>query len=316
MAKPFQQQRFSDVPEKPRKPHPYFSVPFRDVEMESRAMGRIRVHVRELGDGPPLLLIHGLMTTSYSWRYVIEPLAKQFRVIVPDLPGAGRSGMPIDASFHPDSFADWIAEFIETMGIRGARVVGNSMGGYLCMKAVLRHPGAIGKLINVHSPAFPELRLHALSTVLSIPGSTGLLRKLVNLSPLRWAHMNVHYFDETLKSLEEAREYSDPLTTENGLICFRKFLAETMAPGPMGGFVETLRKRNAPFPVPLMLLYSRTDPLVRPENGEKLAQLIPGAELAWMENTSHFAHVDTPELVTGHIERFMTTENAPRLHIA
>ena len=51
------------------------------------------------------------------------------------------------------------------------------------------------------------------------------------------------------------------------------------------------------FPVPLLLLYAREDPMVPPSVGPKLAALIPGAELAWMEATSHFAHVDSPDRV-------------------
>jgi len=315
MLRPFQQLPFSEVPDQPRRPHPYATTPSKDVEMVSKGLGPLKIHTRELGQGPPLLLIHGLMTTGYSWRYVLEPLAQHYRVIVPDLPGAGRSSTPADRPYHPDQLADWIVEFMQVLGIAGARTVGNSMGGYLCMRAALRHSGAFEKLINVHSPAFPELRLHALKTALSVPGSHGLLRLLVQRDVLRWAHRNVHYFDETLKSLEEAREYGNPLATPGGLECFAKFLGETMAPEPMAEFIGTLTKRNAPFPVPLMLLYSRTDPLVSPANGERLARLIPGSQLMWMENTSHFAHVDTPELVVHHVLHFMK-QDVPRLRSA
>jgi pimeloyl-ACP methyl ester carboxylesterase len=56
--------------------------------MRSRPFGELRVHYREHGKGEPLLLIHGLMTTSYSWRYVYSALGSRYRIIAPDLPGA------------------------------------------------------------------------------------------------------------------------------------------------------------------------------------------------------------------------------------
>jgi pimeloyl-ACP methyl ester carboxylesterase len=306
MPAPFEQLPFRDVPEAPRLPHPYFETPFRDVEMESASLGPLKIHVRETGSGPPLLLIHGLMTTSYSWRYVLEPLSRHFRLIMPDLPGAGRSSMPADRSFHPDNLADWVVELAAKLGITGAPVVGNSMGGYLCMRAALRHPGAFTRVINIHSPAFPHLKLRALGAALAVPGSRALLRYLVKRDPLRWAHKNAHYHDETLKSLEEAREYGLPLATEDGLTCFKKFMGETLSPARMSDFVRDLKQRQAPFPVPLLLLYSRRDPLVDPANGERLAALIPDAQLKWLEETSHFAHVDTPEPVVAAIRAFLS----------
>src|SRR5688572_29891716 len=91
---PFRQGRFEDLPERPRVPHPYFEVASRTVEVASTDFGRIDVHVREHGEGPPLLLVHGLMTSSYSFRYVLGALGERWRCIVIDLPGSGRSGKP------------------------------------------------------------------------------------------------------------------------------------------------------------------------------------------------------------------------------
>ena len=88
---PFQQLPFAALPALPRIPHPYFSTPARELSLHSTAFGDVRVHCRVHGSGPPLLLVHGLMTSSYSFRYVLEPLGQHFTVYVPDLPGSGRS---------------------------------------------------------------------------------------------------------------------------------------------------------------------------------------------------------------------------------
>src|SRR5690606_18494790 len=156
------------------------------------------------------------------------------------------------------------------LGIRGCAAIGNSMGGYLCMRLALRDPEALGPLVNLHSPGVPLLRLYALRTVLSAPGSHRLLRFLVHRDPERWVHRNVHYYDESLKSREETREYAEPLATDAGVAAFARILHETLDPAEMRAFVERLRllsEAGQPFPVPLMLVYAAQDPMVPPSVG-------------------------------------------------
>lgn len=294
MPRPFQRLPFDRLPERPARAHPYFSTAARTLRMQSARFGALDVHYREHGDGPPLLLVHGLMTSSYSWRYVLDGLGARFRLIVPDLPGAGRTGKP-NAPLDAASLAEWLGEFQSALGLRGCAAVGNSLGGYLCMRLALADGGAFSRLVNIHSPAFPIARLQALRWALALPGMRALVRFLVRRSPERWVHRNVHYFDETLKSLEEAREYAAPLATDEGRRAFVRYLAETMHPRGFAQFVSTLRRVR--FPTPLMLLYARRDPLVPPATGARLAELVPGAPLVWLDDSSHFAHVDSPDRV-------------------
>src|SRR5258706_15370509 len=92
-AKPYERGRFEALPESPRIPHGWAATREEYVTVDSEPFGKIRVHVRRAGDpaSPPMLLVHGLMWTSYSWRYVFEPLGRRFSVIAPDLPGCGRT---------------------------------------------------------------------------------------------------------------------------------------------------------------------------------------------------------------------------------
>src|SRR5580704_17023600 len=90
-SEPFRRGRFEELPLEPRVAHTYFTTRVLEVVVTTPQLGRVRAHVRVHGSGPPLLLVHGLMTSSYSWRYVIAPLGRSYTVYVPDLPGAGRS---------------------------------------------------------------------------------------------------------------------------------------------------------------------------------------------------------------------------------
>jgi pimeloyl-ACP methyl ester carboxylesterase len=241
---PFRRGEFSALPLEPARPHPWARTVAKTVALESKPFGKIEIHYREHGNGPPLLLVHGLMTSSYSWRYVLEPLGQRYRLVIPDLPGAGRSGKP-DVAYSPDALSTAISELQRALGIRGCLAIGNSLGGYLCMKLALRDPGAFSRLVNVHSPGVPDARIRALHAALSIPGVARALAWWVRREPLRWAHANVHYYDESLKSLEEAHEYGDPLATVEGARAFVRYLKDAVAPHPMAELVADLAKLKA-----------------------------------------------------------------------
>jgi pimeloyl-ACP methyl ester carboxylesterase len=304
---PFKQRPFLSLPATPARPHPYFDTAAREVTTRGR-MGTLRIHYREAGAGPPLLLVHGLMTTSYSWRYVIEPFGRHFRLIMPDLPGAGRSEGPGPGRYRAADLAAWIGDFQAALSIEGCAAVGNSMGGYLCRRRAIAVPEAFSRLVDIHSPVVPDVRLDLLSAILRVPGARALTAWLARRDPPRWAHRNVHYHDEGLKSLEEAREYGAPLGTPEGARAFASYLAETMSPADLRAFARALearRGRGEPFPVPLLLLYARRDPLVSPRNGEALHALVPDAEMVWLDESSHFAHVDSPDRVADALLPFL-----------
>ena len=280
-------------------PHPYGEAPKQEVVVESVAFGPVRTRVVTYGreTAPPLLLVHGLMTSSYSWRYLLEPLASSYRLYVPDLPGCGESQALPDRRHSGLALASFIGDLQAQLGIAGCDVVGNSLGGYLCMQRALQEPRSFGRVVVVHAPALPQARLRALHLALKVPGTARALSRVVRRDPLSWAHRNVHYYDESLKSLEEAREYGEPLATEPGAEAFIRYLADALDPGELTDFVAELerrRDRGQGFPAPLMLIYARQDPMVPPEIGPKLHRLIPDAEFHWLEDSSHFAQVDSP----------------------
>lgn len=295
---PFAQLPFRDVPERPRLHHGYFETAAETVDVVSPLLGRVRTHVRRHGQGRPLLLVHGFMTSSYSWRYVLAPLGERFSLYVPDLPGAGRSDKP-DRPYTPEALAEHLGALLDVLGIRGCAAIGNSLGGYLAMTLVLREPRALSRLVNLHSPGVPTARMRALRVALDVvPGWKRAVSLAIARSPERWVHRNVHYFDETLKSREEHREYAAPLRTADGLSAFLRMLDETLDVRAMRRFEHTLRERRdrgEGFPIPLQLVYARRDPMVPPVVGERLATLLPEAELAWLEDASHFAHVDATD---------------------
>ena len=302
-AEPFHQLPFDSVPDVPAVAHRWTDATRRDVTIDTPELGSCRIAVREFGDGPPLLLVHGLMTAGYSFRYLLPLLGGRYRLLIPDLPGAGDSDLP-DVYLGPDVLARAIVATIDALGVRGARVIGNSMGGYLCMRAALLDPAAIGRLVNLHSPGVPTGRMIALRWATRVLPAWPLLDYLVRRDPERWVHRNVHYYDESLKSREEHRAYAEPLRSRAGRRGFYRHLRDALDAREMRRFASQLRGQD-PFPIPLLHVYAERDPIVPPIVGERLHALTPGSQLVWLHDASHFAHVDAPEQFAAAIAPFL-----------
>ncbi len=295
--KPFERPARRTIPKRPRKPHRLAML--EESRVTIRLGGeRVPVRVRSGGEGSPLLLIHGLMTSSYSWRYLAQPLIEAgYRIVVPDLPGAGRTpscGVPCDAA----NLTRAIAEIAKATGTYGEAVIGNSMGGYLAMRLALEEPASIRALVNLHSPGLPLRRLRVLRAALSLPAARAALHAAIRLDPEGWVWRNVHYRDESLKSLEELTEYASPLRTHAGREAFISWLRDGLDPDVMDQSFRAF-SALAEFPVPLQLIYAEEDPMVPPRVGQALAKAIPSAEMHWLSKSSHFAHIDTPEAFLG-----------------
>jgi pimeloyl-ACP methyl ester carboxylesterase len=298
--------RYADLPDAPTLPHTFFAQTRKSVKVE--VWGRkqpVEISYIEAGQGEPLLLIHGLMTSAYSWRYVIPDLARHYRVLVPDLPGAGKSEAPTDLSMTPTSIAMLLAAFQHAVGADRAYVVGNSLGGYLAAWHALLYPDRVERLMIIHAPGFPELRLRLMKIALDLPGTGWIFSRLTSDGE-QFVIDNVHYENRALYSKEEAREYGaifkDPARTE----VFLHVLRQSMDPGEMErlvAFLEAQRDIKRPW-VPVRLLWARHDPLVSADYGPRYKNLIPSAELVWVDNTSHFIQVDQPQTAVEEILRF------------
>jgi len=302
MLAPFRQLPFAEVPAEPRIPHPWAQTERRDVTIHTDELGECRIAVRAYGSGPPLVLVHGLMNPGYSFRYLLELLGGRYQLLIPDLPGGGASDCP-DVYLGPDVLARAIIATIDALGVRGAPVIGNSMGGYLCMRAALLDPGAMSRLVNLHSPGLPTLKMSALRWALRVLPSWALVDRMVRRDPDRWVHKNVHYYDETLKSRADFTELAAPLKTREGRRGFYRHLRDTLDTHEMAKFERALRAQK--FPIPLLLVYAERDPIVPPAMGERLHALVPGAEFIRLTECSHFAHVDAPHKFVAAIEPFL-----------
>ncbi|MBE5313991.1 MAG: alpha/beta fold hydrolase [Xanthomonadales bacterium] len=134
------------------------------------------LHCRSFGDpaAEPVLLVHGMGSTGADWAFQIEPLAARFRVLVPDLPGAGASPMP---ARH--AIADYAAQLIallDALAIERTHCVGFSMGGAVGLELALQAPARVLRLATINS--LPSYRPDTLRKRLELHGQLNLVRLL------------------------------------------------------------------------------------------------------------------------------------------
>ena len=299
--------KYNNLPETPVRPHTYFAL--ESIEVSVKRPDRkasINIHCKMSGKGPPLLLIHGLMTSSYSFRYVIPELAKEYRVIVPDLPGAGRSQAPLDLSMSPQSIATFLDALISTLQIEPPYVIGNSLGGYQALWLAILFPAQVRKLIVIHAPGFLQLQSLALWFLLASPIGRALFRKRISRDPEGFVAQNIHYYDSTIMSGEETREYGSIFRNQARTDVFIRIFRESFNPHTMRELVERLSvmKHDGQAPVPIRLFWAKQDVLVPASFGHRYQKFLPAAELVWFDHAGHFLQVDDPGRTVKEILRF------------
>ena len=151
----------------------------------------VRIHYQEAGDeqAPPIILIHGFISSNLIWSHVLKPLAqKGFRAIAPDLPGYGYSEKPRDAEYTIDEQARSVIGLMDRLGIQKALIAGASYGGAVAATMALDYPERVEKLILVGAVTNDEVKKKFLMRVTVLPligdiatplflGSRWILRK-------------------------------------------------------------------------------------------------------------------------------------------
>src|SRR5437660_259439 len=120
--------------------------------MDQIEVAGLRVGYRRAGGGPPLVLLHGMLSDGREWRRQLDELSDEFTVVAWDAPGCGRSSYPPE-TFRMPQYADCLAAFIEALGMGRPHVLGLSFGGALALELYRRHPAIPRSLVLVSAYA-------------------------------------------------------------------------------------------------------------------------------------------------------------------
>ena len=142
-----------------------------------------RVAYLDEGEGEVILLLHGIAGSSQTWRSLIRPLSRHYRVVAPDLLGHGDSTKP-RTDYSLGAFSVLLRDFLDELGIARATLVGHSLGGGIAMQFIYQHPDYGQRLVLIGSGGLgPDVGLTL--RLASLPGAE-LVLPLIDLSVWRY----------------------------------------------------------------------------------------------------------------------------------
>jgi pimeloyl-ACP methyl ester carboxylesterase len=269
------------------------------VREESLVVAGVRTHLRRAGKGEPVLLLHGLGASSYSWRFALPRLAERFEVFAPDLPGFGRAEKPLDFDYSLDGLHRWLIAFMDAVGVRRARFVGNSMGGVISLWTAFETPERVERLALLGTPAYPEYRPKLLWP-LGWPVIGSLYEWALGETTLRYIARTT-FVDQSKITDELIAEYGEPLKSAAGRRAVAEFIRRVTR---LDWHSRVGRLRE--IAQPALVMVGDSDHMVRREGGERLARDLANARFALVERCGHAPQEDAPERVIPVIEEFLS----------
>lgn len=265
-----------------------------------------RVAYRDAGSGEALLLIHGMAGSSDTWRAVIAPLAKKYRVVAPDLLGHGESAKP-RGDYSLGAFAVGLRDLMDELGITRATIVGHSLGGGVAMQFIYQHPDYCQRLVLISSGGLgPDvgwtLRL------LSAPGAELVLPIVAPTPVLTVGNKLRSWFGSAgIRSPRAAEIWnaysslSDRQTREAFLRTLRSVVDYR------GQAVSALNRLHLSSDLPTLAIWGEQDTIIPVEHGYAAQAARPGSRLEVLPGVGHFPQVECPAEVVDILDDFIST---------
>ena len=272
----------------------------------------VRIHGHEVaykaaGDGPALVLVHGIAGSSATWSRVMPELAETHTVIAPDLLGHGESAKP-RGDYSLGAYASGIRDLLVLLGIERATFVGHSLGGGIAMQLAYQFPDACERLVLVASGGLGK-EVSPLLRVISAPGSEYVL-------PLVLTPRLHGLFEKVGAVLSRTGMRGDPLLQELWASYTR--LTDARA---QRAFVHTIRSvidvagqrvsaRDRLYlaqEVPTMIVWGNRDRVIPVAHASVAHELMPGSRLEIVPGAGHFVPLERPDAFLGLLRDFLDT---------
>ena len=270
-----------------------------------------RVRFHRSGDGPLLVLLHGIASTADTWAPVATGLAANHTVLAPDLLGHGASAKP-RGDYSLGAYASGVRDLITALGHERATVVGHSLGGGIAMQFAYQFPERVERLVLISSGGLGR-EVHPILRASTLPGSEIVLALLGR----RWLRTTGGAVGATLGRLG--------LRAGEDLAGVAAGLASLGDADARGAFVHTARAAIDPggqrvsatdrlylaAHLPTLIVWGERDPIIPAAHGEAAHAAIPGSRLEIFAGAGHFPHREQPVRFVSLVEDFVrSTEPA------
>ncbi|MBR2452350.1 MAG: alpha/beta hydrolase [Rikenellaceae bacterium] len=241
-----------------------------------------------------VVLLHGYLESLCVWSDFEECIKRDMRVIALDIPGHGVSEVVGDV--HSMEFvADVVAEILSQQGVKKATIVGHSMGGYVAMAMLERHPEMVEAIVMFHSTPFAdsdEKKANREREIACI--QAGKKDALAALSPAQaFASDNLKRFRGDIEGLTEQIYMTD----DDGICAL---LRGMMARPDRSKVLAEAR-------IPKLFIFGRKDNYIGAETAERMIEQNPDAQVAWLENSGHMGFIEqekeSAEILTNFINK-------------
>jgi len=248
------------------------------------------------GEGEPVILIHGIPTWGYLWHKLVPALAKQNRVLAPDLLGFGYSdkGDRFDRSIARQ--AELIDAWMEKIGVERAHVVAHDIGGGVGLRLATLFPRRVNRLCVMNTVAYDSWPIEMMLQL----GHPESRRKLSASAAVKMLKQALKQGFATSPEDELLDGILAPYTTEVGKLSLIRDAA-ALNTNLTTEVTHLLPRVNAPT----LVLWGEADVFQLVKYGERLAWDIPGARLVRIKNARHFVMLDQPDQVAEHVSAFL-----------
>jgi pimeloyl-ACP methyl ester carboxylesterase len=263
----------------------------------------LQLHYEAYGEGNPIIFLHGLGGTLYTWRHLIGPLAPHYQLILFDLKGAGKSPKPFDDKYSMFDQAELIYRFIRQNDMRDVALVGHSFGGGVALLVALKlsqqNPSRLSRLILVDTVSYPQ-KLPGVIRMLRMPLVGWLGLYLIPDKTKVQSMMESMYYDDSKINPADVEVYAAPLTLPGAKYALQQ-TARQIIPDNIDEIIGTYPR----IKVPTLIIWGREDKLIPLENGVRLHHAISTSQLVVIERCGHDPLDERPKELMEVIQKFL-----------
>lgn len=253
--------------------------------------GDAEINVSQWGEGPPLLMLHGLGGDGRLWREQVVPLGEYYRLTAVDLRGFGGSDKPRDPDAYgiPALTRD-VAGVADALGLGPVHVLGTSMGGFIAQTLALSRPELCRSLVLCHTAARMSIPADILAARVEALGRLSMREYAQMLAAQALAPGSVERLEGEIVEV----------IAGNDKWVYTQVLTEALAAFDLG-------ERVADIAVPTLVLVGESDRVIPPQHGRGLAERIPRAQLVTIRDSGHLSYLEQPAAFNRAVLDFLAT---------
>ncbi len=243
----------------------------------------IKTNLHDIGSGQPVMLIHGSgpgVTAWANWRLAIPELAKNYRVIAPDMLGFGFTERPENTECNIDRWVSHTIGLMDALDIKQCDLVGNSFGGGIALALAIRHPNRIRRLILMGSVGVPFVLTPGLEAAWGYQPSLSAMKGL----------LDIFAFDRNLVT-DELAEMRYEASIRPG---FQEAFS-SMFPAPRQRWVNALASKESEIRAiahETLILHGREDKVIPVKTSQTLFDWIPKSQLHLFGQCGHWTQIE------------------------